>query len=172
MAWTDAMRQKAAETRAARKAERRAKADVAQLAERRIRNPETRVQLPSSAPSNGFNWETAPLTECINRAADMKREYERVAQILVARQNPPKKMWTCWSEEHRKDTDSQGNPLIPKSVLAQCLKRGEDGKYKFRDDGRFVVENGVRTLKSAFCCNFLCYAVYQKNRVTPPARER
>lgn len=160
MVWTDEMRAKAAATRATKKAGR------------------GENETPSSNGSNGhgtthqksravlgFDWEEAPLSEAINKAAEMKRELDHVQAILLQRQNPPKKMWTCWTELMRKEIE------IPRSVTSQCLKRGEDGKWKFRDDGRFVTVDGVRTLQPAFCCNFLCYAVYQKYRVTPPARE-
>lgn len=105
-----------------------------------------------------FDWENSPLSEAITKAAAMKVEYERVAAIIVRRQNPANHKWTCWTQEHRS--------LAPKTVLQQCLRHGEDGKWKFRDDGRFIVENGVRTLRPAFCCNFLCYSIYQKYRVS------
>jgi hypothetical protein len=108
-----------------------------------------------------FDWEEAPLSDCITKASEMKREYDRVAQIILRRQNPVRNQWTCWTQEQKHNPEVQ----IPRSVLQQCLKRGDDGRWKFRDDGRFVVENGVRVLKSAFCCNSYCYAVYQKYRV-------
>jgi len=191
-AWTQEMRDKAAATRAATKAKKEARLAKKEARARFVNgnggggqldratagdenamdNGAGIIQHAEIASSTGgeveenvsdFDWEEAPLSQAMSHAAEMKREYERVAQIIVRRQNPPKQMWTCWSQENKE--------LVPKSVLAQCLKRGEDGKWKFRDDGRFVVEDGVRRLKPAFCCNFLCYAVYQKNRVTPPARE-
>ena len=172
-AWTQEMRDKAAATRAATKAKKEAR--LAKKLQKQTNGNgsvsdhgvvpviESEPEISPAEVVQTFDWEEAPLSDAVNRAAEMKREYERVAQIIVRRQNPPKQMWTCWSQENKE--------LVPKSVLAQCLKRGEDGKWKFRDDGRFVVEDGVRRLKPAFCCNFLCYAVYQKNRVTPPARE-
>lgn len=163
--WTDEMRVKAAATRAAKKNGRHGLLDEAV----RITGA-TPVDLSgivghSSFGSLGFDWEESPLSEAINKAAEMKRELDRVQAIVLRRQNPPKKMWTCWTELMKKEIE------IPRSVTSQCLKRGEDGKWKFRDDGRFVTVDGVRTLQPAFCCNFLCYAIYQRYRVTPPARE-
>lgn len=168
MVWTDEMRAKAAATRAAKKARRNGGPTEA------LGHHEGHNGVSSSQPSSGrlsippvleFDWEEAPLGEAINRAADLKREYERVQQIILRRRNPPRAMWTCWTEENRKTLE------IPRKVLQECLRKGEDGKWKFRDDGRFVVVDGVRTLKPAFCCNYLCYSAYQKHRVTPPARE-
>lgn len=155
--WTDAMRAKAAATRAATKVKKEKRAGH---------------HSDGNGGSNGisvgsveFDWEDAPLSEVINKAAEMKRELDRVQAIILRRRNPPRAVWTCWTEENRKTLE------IPRKVLQECLRKGEDGKWKFRDDGRFVVVDGVRTLKPAFCCNYLCYSAYQKYRVTPPARE-
>lgn len=160
--WTDEMRAKAMATRAATKAKKEAR-HARTTSPSNVHSEITRT--PDEEIASGFDWEESPLSEAINKAAEMKRELDRVQAIVLRRQNPPKKMWTCWTELMRKEIE------IPRSVTSQCLKRGEDGKWKFRDDGRFVTVDGVRTLQPAFCCNFLCYAVYQKYRVTPPARE-
>ena len=98
----------------------------------------------------------------------MKREYESGSGHRQRRQNPVKNQWTCWTQENK------NNPgvVIAKSVLANCLKRGNDGYWKFRDDGRFVVVDGVRTLKPAFCCNNFCYQVYQAYRVRQKLEQR
>lgn len=164
MVWTDAMREKAAATRAAKKNGATPVMNF-NTAHRGAYKPSDPAPIYGFSLDDQFDWEDAPLAEAINKAADMKRELDRVQAIVLRRQNPPKKMWTCWTELMRKEIE------IPRSVTSQCLKRGEDGKWKFRDDGRFVTVDGVRTLQPAFCCNFLCYAVYQKYRVTPPARE-
>ena len=121
--------------------------------------PDAPVHL-ARVPENreAFDWDTAPVNEIINRQADMRREYERISQIVLRRQNPPHQRWTCFTQENVE--------LIKKTfpdyrtVLANCLKRGEDGRANFRDDGRFVTENGVRRLKPAFCCNSTCYKAY------------
>lgn len=160
------MREKAAATRAAKKngGVKTVNINLQEMGLPPIEQLERNIHTLGFATTE-FDWEDAPLAEAISRSADLKRELDRVQAIVLRRQNPPKKMWTCWTELMRKEIE------IPRSVTSQCLKRGEDGKWKFRDDGRFVAVDGVRTLQPAFCCNFLCYAVYQKYRVTPPARE-
>jgi len=110
-----------------------------------------------------FDWEKAPIPEILNKQADLKREYERISQIVLRRQNPEGKKWMCFSEEVRRE---KGDKVIPKAVLAACQKFGDDGKWKFRDDGRFVIVDGVRTLRPAFCCNSACFSFYQMSRGT------
>lgn len=170
MVWTDEMRAKAAATRAATKAKKE---------KRNARSVQGDNGAHSTQPedvdgrrngmgrdiSESFDWEDAPLSEAINKAAEMKRELDRVSTIILRRRNPPRAMWTCWTQLMK------GQIEFPRKVLQECLKRGEDGKWKFRDDGRFVLVDGVRTLQPAFCCNYLCYSVYQAHRVTPKARE-
>jgi hypothetical protein len=172
--WTPELKAKAAATRAENK--RKKEERQRKKAEREANGGEKDIQhseelgvverLPqpitiSKILEQEFDWEDAPLVECINKAAGLKREYERVAAIIVKRQNPANHAWQCWTDIHRNDPAY----VIPKSVRQQCLRRGEDGKWKFRDDGNFVMRNGVRTLESAFCCNSFCYAVYQSYRV-------
>jgi len=171
MVWTDEMRAKAATTRAATKAKKEARLAKKQQREENHRDNKTEpvVAAPIHAQPNvagidsEFDWETTPLNEIINRQSEMKKEYERISQIVLRRQNPPNVGWTCWSQENKS--------RVPASVLSQCMKHGADGKWKYRDDGRFIIENGVRRMSPAFCCNYLCYAVYQKYRVMPSARE-
>jgi hypothetical protein len=178
--WTPEQRAKAAATRAEnkrkkeerllKKAARDKKMEEDSLDDHRqdhVGNGEEKhppVSIPavlSSTEVGEFDWEDAPLVECINKAAQMKREYERVAAIIVKRQNPANHAWTCWTELRKNDPAY----VIPKSVRQQCLRRGEDGKWKFRDDGNFVMRNGVRTLEPVCCCNSFCYSVYQSYRV-------
>lgn len=166
MVWTDAMREKAAATRAAKKAGKHVEVGNGNGGSSVLVH--TQRHVPDElheVVGVGFDWEDAPLDAAINRAADLKRELDRVQAIVLRRQNPPKKMWTCWTQENKTRVE------IPRKVLQECLRKGEDGKWKFRDDGRFEVVDGVRTLKPAFCCNYLCFAIYQRHRVTPPARE-
>jgi hypothetical protein len=112
-----------------------------------------------------FDWETCPLNDAINKQAEMKREYDRISAIVLKRQNPNGRRWTCFTEESRLE---KSPIVIPKSVLAQCARTGEDGKWKFRDDGRFVTVNGMRTPKPAFCCNAFCFQLYQAYRAQQP----
>jgi len=114
-----------------------------------------------NAEPEPFDWETAPLIECITKQAELKREFDRITQILERRQNPTGMKWMCFTEECRRE---KGAHVIPKAVLAGCNKGGEDGKWKFRDDGRFVVNDGIRTLKPAFACNSACFSFYQMSK--------
>lgn len=185
MVWTDEMRAKAASTRLATKQKKEASRLKRESKSSKI-GPEKEVMPNEPAESiaglsqsdgtgghraeiketsAGFDWENCLLVEAINKQAEMKREYERISAIVLKRQNPNGRRWTCWTEENR----LAKSPLqIPKSVLAQCARTGEDGKWKFRDDGRFVEVNGMRTLKPAFCCNAFCYQLYQSYRAAQP----
>ena len=184
MVWTDEMRAKASATRLAtkqkkeaarlRKEQRNAEQPDNGNGDRRI---DEGIPSQTSGPDaalcsqgvsdigQAFDWETCPLTEAINKQAEMKREYERISAILLKRQNPNGRRWTCYTEEVRL---AKGPSQLPRSVLAQCLRTGDDGKWKFRDDGRFVIVNGVRTLKPAFCCNSFCFSLYQDYRTKQP----
>lgn len=158
MAWTEAMRAKALATRSERRQKKKNEQMLAVV--------EDQHDKPWTTVIEAYDWEDAPLHEAQTKAAEMKREYDRVAAIIVRRQNPANAAWTCWTEENKKNPEVE----IPKSVKSQCLRRGPDGKWKFRDDGRFVQVDGIRTLKSAFCCNVYCFSVYQKYKVRPPVR--
>ena len=109
-----------------------------------------------------FDWENCPLVEAINKQADMRREFERVSAILLRRQNPPGKRWTCWTQENLNLIRGNFSPQNARAVIQACLRSGEDGRQSFRDDGRFVIENGVKRLKPAFCCNAFCFKAYQQ----------
>lgn len=174
--WTDEMRAKAAATRLATKKRKEAarleregkqheKEELDQF-NGQDNSDSTRVDVapdiicskPNIQQANeAFDWENCPLVEAINKQADMKREYDRISQIVLKRQNPYGKRWTCWTEEQRLE---KSQVPIPKSVIALCARTGDDGRWKFRDDGRFVMVNGVRTMKPAFCCNSSCYQIY------------
>ena len=149
-------------------------------------NEEEPVQLGRNVPPNGngshtqpnvqevaredvlpFDWEEAPLEEARQRAADLKREYERVSAIVIRRQNPNNRFkWKCWTQENMSEVPP-GLKYNGQSVRSSCL-RGGDGITqlpKFTDNGNFEIVEGVRTLKPVHCCNFLCYQLYQSKRV-------
>jgi hypothetical protein len=187
--WTQEMRDKAAATRLITKQKKEARerkreennAGVNGNGDRRVIYPEvTTESLPDASVHTGrvsereeevnFDWETAPLNEIITRQADMRREYERISQIVLHRQNPPRQRWTCFTQENIGLVKKTFDPSNARAILAMCSKSGEDGRANFRDDGRFVIENGVRRLKPAFCCNSTCYKAYQQLSRNPEAR--
>jgi len=168
--WTQEMRDKAAATRLANKQkkeerERKRNEKLAQTPQPILSNAVAQIPEPKAvSEAVPFDWETCPLVEAINKQAEMRREYERISAIVLRRQNPYGTRWTCWTEERRLANEAG---KIPKSVLAQCARTGEDGKWKFRDDGRSVLVGGAKVLKPAFCCNSGCFALYQQSRQSP-----
>jgi hypothetical protein len=182
--WTDEMRAKAAATRAETKRlkmERQQKKEIA----RAENNPVVQEveAIPVTHPTNGggvgrvtvevlpqgdVDWELDNLAECLQRASELKRDYERISAILIRRQNPANRFqWRCWTQENL-DKVPVSMKYNGKSVRGQCLKDGDGVTRlpKFTDNGNFVMVDGVRTLKVVNCCNFLCYSIYNATRVT------
>jgi hypothetical protein len=112
------------------------------------------VEQVRPTPPSGFDWEDAPLEEATAKLADMRREYERAATIVLKRQSVSKPQWTCWSQLHK--------DIVPVSVMKLCRKTGDEGRWAFRDDGVFRIVDGLRVPDPAFCCNTYCFEVYQK----------
>jgi hypothetical protein len=177
--FTPEMRAKGAATRAANKLKREEKARRKEERDAANHSPNNgsekessqvdqsvRAELPSNpvsmVPGNVFDWENCPLVDAINKQADMKREYERISQIVLRRQNPPGRRWTCWTDSHKDLIRANMTAPNSRAVIQACLKSGEDGKQSFRDDGRFIIENGVKRLQPAFCCNAFCFRAYQQ----------
>jgi hypothetical protein len=107
--------------------------------------------------TNGFDWEKSPLPEALNKLADLKRDYDRILQIVLRRQSASKPQWTCFTQAHK--------DIAPQSVQKLCLKNGQDGKWAFRDDGCFrTTAEGIRIPEPVFCCNHLCFAFYQGHK--------
>src|ERR1700723_533303 len=110
--------------------------------------PNRHAQQPSAEV---FDWEEAPITEALNKLAEMKREYERVSVIIARRQNPANNYkWKCYTAEHPE--------LVPaslkyqgESVRAKCLKGGDGVTRmpKFTDNGRFEIVDGIRVRRPA-----------------------
>ena len=165
--WTDEQKAKAAATRAAtkrNKEEREAKkiarqGSVPKNEESTMTETLDAISKVPIAPllsKNGFDWNRAPIEEIMGRLADMKREYDRCTQIVLARQSITRPKWTCWTQLHK--------DLVPKSVAALCRKTGEDGKWASRDDGVFKIVDGIRIPDPVFCCSALCHELFLKNR--------
>jgi hypothetical protein len=111
----------------------------------------------AATSANGFDWEKSPLPEALNKLADLKRDYDRILQVVLRRQSASKPQWTCFTQAHK--------DIAPQSVQKLCLKNGQDGKWAFRDDGCFrTTAEGIRIPEPVFCCNHLCFAFYQGHK--------
>ena len=108
----------------------------------------------------------------MERASQIKQDYERAMAVIYRRQNPVGQYkWTCWTQVHL-DRVPPGMKYNGQPIRSQCLKGG-DGITKlpkFTDNGNFEMVEGIKTLKPVYCCNFLCYQVYQEYRVTQKVR--
>jgi len=100
-----------------------------------------------------FDWNTSPIPVILDRLNEMKREYERVSQIVLQRTSRVPVTYVCWSQEHKS--------VVPKSVMAQCKGNIKDGSWCYRDDG-YRDEKGQ--IKPAVVCSQLCYTVFMQNR--------
>lgn len=106
-----------------------------------------------------FSWNDSPLGEAINRLSDLKREYDMAAQIIMQRQSREPVVYTCWSQGHK---DS-----VARAALAQCKVTIRDGKWASRDDGAKDDEGKV---SPAVCCSMLCYQSYSEYRSKAKSR--
>ncbi len=171
--WTEEQKAKAAATRAATKAAKEAREAKKAAKESRFvhlsevaeypaepavdpNRPNPIAMIVSVPQKNGFDWQKSPLEEVMGKLADMKREYDRCTQIVLARQSITRPKWTCWTQLHK--------DLVPKSVTALCRKSGEDGKWASRDDGSFKEVDGIRVPDPVFCCSALCHELYLKSK--------
>ena len=109
-----------------------------------------------------YPWQTGTLPGILAKLGELKRAYDHVAALVLARQqrNPPKHH--CWSFLHRKDGYNGG--AIPESVLGQCRKIIPDGKWSFRDDGNTIRKHGINVREPVMCCSPLCANMYQRWR--------
>lgn len=171
MAWTEEQRQKmAASWTPERKAHMRA-VRMAQVEKQRQKavakaqkmlaaedEPETVTVIAhrSNGKQPPFDWENSPLVDIINRLADMKREYDRCAQIVLRRQSPQLSMYKCWTVETSRHPDHPP----PRDILRQCVRDIPDGKEKYRDDGAFDIVNGIKLRNTVRCCSMLCHQFY------------
>ncbi len=101
-----------------------------------------------------FDWHESPLQQAVERLNDLKREYDRAAQIVLSRQSRVPVIYKCWSQEHKE--------LVPRNALAQCRHTLPDiGKAVFIDNGYKDKDGNIRTI---CCCSMLCYMAYQQSK--------
>lgn len=109
---------------------------------------------PGAIMSTEFDWRESPINICLEKQADMKREYDRISQIILQRTSQLPQVYICWSKKQPRGT-------VPESVLAQCRGQIKDGSWVSRDDGH---KNAEGRIEPAVCCSNLCYQVYSQNR--------
>jgi len=165
--WTEEMRAKALRTRMARKQERIARGKAKQDAtpeqvpefpslQPKTHSPENRQKHGANGTSQPVDFETAPLGEAIAALSELKKTYDRAAETVLRRQTVAPKVWTCFTEKHKHEA--------PRSIVLQCARKILDGKWVFRDDGCFRVEDGVKIPDPAVCCSQLCFRFYQEKK--------
>jgi hypothetical protein len=106
-------------------------------------------KVTKDATYHDIDWEHSPLARALACLSDFKRAYESASQIVLRRQTTAPRMLTCWAQLHKSK--------VAKSVVAQCRGQIPDGKWVFRDDGAFIIKDGVRVSEPAVCCSMLCY---------------
>lgn len=162
MAFTAEQRAKAAQTRKANAEQRRlqkqthAKGAAGTTGVREYRD---QIAPPPASPSaeytGEFDWNKSSIPEITDRLNQMKREYERVSQIVLSRTSRVAVSYLCWCA-----TD-EAKGKIPSSVSGQCRKSIKDGTWVHRNDGHTFPDGHRGT---AVCCSMLCYTVYQQHR--------
>ncbi len=108
-----------------------------------------------------FDWWAVPLPQALERLNNLKREYDRAAQIVLQRQSqlPPEPLH-CWVWDNRE------RPDMPKTAVAQCKRTIADrAKAAFCNDG-FKDRPGDPTekIRSIYCCGMVCFQAYQSLR--------
>lgn len=109
-----------------------------------------------------FDWNTAPISQCEAALAVIKLDYENALRILSARKlsESQPKMYTCWSQQHAADTfESDGQRVVPDSVLAKCKRVMHPGRWAYADYGAKDEHGNTYT---ATICSQLCYQVYSR----------
>lgn len=105
-------------------------------------------------------WKTAKMGDVLGKLGDLKRAYDRIAQIVLQRQQPAVLIRKCWTVEKDRHKDI----VAPRNILNQCRRDVQDGRELFRDDGAFEMVDGVKLQKTAVCCSQLCYQFYQNSK--------
>lgn len=110
---------------------------------------------PSLILPGEFDWVNSDFKLATQRLADMRREYDRCASIMLNRQREVAPViWPCWTQSHK--------DIVPKRALAECRKQVPDGKWVFKDDGYRDPETKMPA--PIVCCSQLCYTAYQQSR--------
>ena len=117
-----------------------------------------------------YPWETATLPGILGKLGELKKAYDHVTALVLARQQRNSPKHHCWSFLHRKD--GYNNGPIPESVLSQCRKIIPDGKWSMRDDGNFIKKHGISVREPVMCCSPLCANMYQRWRNDAKQREK
>ncbi len=115
---------------------------------------------PKTTAVTIFDWWEVPLSQALERLNNLKREYDRAAQIVLQRQSqlPPEPLH-CWVWDNRE------RPDMPKTAVAQCKRTMADrAKVAFADDGYREEGEPMGKIKSIYCCSMLCFMSYQKLR--------
>lgn len=115
------------------------------------------------------DWEHAALPEAMGKLGELKSAYERIAAIVLRRQekSPPKLF--CWVWENRKT--GYGGGAIPNSIVEQCRKIVDTSKPIFRDDGHYVIKHGVSVREPIVCCSPRCTDIYNRYRNDQKAKK-
>lgn len=156
MAFTAEARKKAIEVRRHNAEQRRLKKQVqeagtatTEIAVSEIPKREEVHVHSIAVPETDNGWYGIPLKEALEKLSEMKREYDRASQIILQRQSQLPVVWTCWTQSHKE--------LVTKTVLNQCKKQIQDGRWVSKDDGA-KDDNGK--ISPAVCCSMLCSMAY------------
>jgi len=108
-----------------------------------------------------FDWWEVPLLTAVERLNNIKREYDRAAQIVLQRQSqlPPGPLH-CWVWDNRE------RPDMPKAAVAQCKRLIADrAKAAFTNDGyKDHPGDATEKIRSIYACSMLCFQAYQQLR--------
>lgn len=150
MAFTLEQRQRAKETLKRKAAERRQMREATEPQSR----AETNRFIGAEVVGTVFDWETSPINVIVARQADMKREYDRISQIVTKRLSSEPRVWKCWTQSHKHE--------VSKNTLAQCNGTIPEGKWMLKDDGYRNAQGQVEPI--VICRSQLCYQEYMQKR--------